>query len=315
MIKGLVASFILLAEISTLKINNIHEDTGKWFPLRDKLLGQAKEGMKLKANTGCGYKSDCSLDYEISDINEMAMNQQNANETADKILEQIHDQARVACATPEFINEHGGWCYAGEEPVRAGKFSDIDYHLGGPDHIAPDHGFVTALVSLLEKDGPKVSITDLGAGVGQFGHALRVKLPNLEYYGYDGAGNVEEYTNKYVRFTDLSQPLNLKRTDWVFSSEVGEHIPHHLEKQVIANLHAHNCKGIILTWAVLNQPGKGHINNHSNQYLMHIFEELGYKLNQKHTDALRKSASSDHWWLAGSTMVFERVVKPQGCDK
>merc|ERR1719440_1845312 len=123
-------------------------------------------------------------------------------------------------------------------------------------HVLADEVIVSTLANklLLKKDGSCCySLTDLGAGVGQYGHALRAIHPSLEYHGYDGAGDVEEFTNNYVQFTDLTQPLNLKRTDWVILSEVGEHIPHKFEQQVIANIHAHNCKGVILTWAVLQQ--------------------------------------------------------------
>lgn len=83
----------------------------------------------------------------------------------------------------------------------------------------------------------------MGAGVGQAGHALRALLPELDYHGYDGAGNVQEYTGGYVKFADLTVPMAVEASDWVFL-EVGEHIPNELEKAVIRNLHALNRKGV-----------------------------------------------------------------------
>lgn len=276
-----------------------------WFPLRPDVLIE---------NPSCGFTTDCPLDYKIADVNEMAKRQQVANAADAKKLQKIHDQALAACHDANSINEHGGWCYRPGNLVKAGKDSDIDYNLP-PNHVQADAGFVSFLAKnvLLKDDGSCcASLTDFGAGVGQFGHALRALLPNLEYHGYDGAGNVEEFTHNYVHFVDLTQPLHLKRTDWVISSEVGEHIPHVFEKQVIANLHAHNCKGVILTWAVLGQGGHGHINCHSNEYLIHIFQELGYTMNQTMTQAMRNSVTSSGW-LHGSAMAFERTTKPAEC--
>jgi tryptophanyl-tRNA synthetase len=63
-----------------------------------------------------------------------------------------------------------------------------------------------------------------------------------------GAGNIEEFTNGFLKFFDLTIPLSLPRKDWVFSLEVGEHIPHQFEGMVLRNFHAHNCKGIVMSW-------------------------------------------------------------------
>lgn len=215
----------------------------------------------------------------------------------------------------EALLSDGGWCYdrLQSQLVRE-KPGEIDKKFFlPPNHVLCDRGFASGLVKMLKKpDGSLYTLTDFGAGVGQFGHYLKAHLPQLEYHAYDGGGNVEEFTEQYVKFTDLTKPLSLKRTDWVLSSEVGEHIPHQFESHFIANLHAHNCKGIILTWAVLNQGGTHHVNCHSNEYLLDIFEGLGYKLNLNMTMTLRAGAASSPW-LKHSTMVLERTTRPDGC--
>ena len=106
----------------------------------------------------------------------------------------------------------GGWCYFPEESkqITKGDYSDADWLLPR-FHKEFDKGLAKGLVKLLLKDGD--SLTDCGAGVGQAGHILRALLPTLQYHGYDGAGNSEEFTNGYVRFTDLSYPMNLVVSD------------------------------------------------------------------------------------------------------
>ncbi|CAE7208720.1 unnamed protein product [Symbiodinium pilosum] len=198
----------------------------------------------------------------------------------------------------------GGWCYFPEESkqITKGDYSDADWLLPR-FHKEFDKGLAKGLVKLLLKDGD--SLTDCGAGVGQAGHILRALLPTLQYHGYDGAGNSEEFTNGYVRFTDLSYPMNLVVSDWVIALEVGEHIPHQVEKEVVANLHAHNRKGLILSWAKLKQGGHGHVNCHSREYIIQLFEELGYKCDVPLSEALQNA--SGYPWIKANVMILRRA--------
>ena len=113
--------------------------------------------------------------------------------------------------------------------------------------------------------------------------------PTLDWRGFDGAGNVEEVTNGFVRYFDLTVPLSLPRTDWVMSLEVGEHLHHAAERMFFRNLHVHNRHGVIISWAGLGQAGVAHINNHDEAYVRARFEEMGYSLDANLTYTLRKS--------------------------
>jgi len=271
----------------------------------------------------CGFNVDCPLDFSLAEVNrsaELSEAEKNGNSKARIIL---RDRQSKACESAADIKnnilETGGWCYEkrGSTLLKAnGRDIDMDY-LIPLHHVGPDDVMVSTLAErvLLKEDGSCCySLTDIGAGVGQYGHALKARHPELEYYGYDGAGNVEDFTGKYVQFIDLTKPLSLKRTDWLLSLEVGEHIPHKHEAQVIANLHAHNCRGAIVSWAVLSQTGTGHINCHSNEYVINVFENLGYKLNQDITAALRGKRTRN-LWFCGSAMAFDRITKPASCTE
>lgn len=268
----------------------------------------------------CGFNAECPRDYKLAEVN--STTDPSHVEKNSRTLARLHDTLRKACEVSadekNAILKNGGWCY--DVPMSKvvklnGTNVDMDYRLP-LHHVVADEVIVSILSKsvLLKEDGSCcLSLTDFGAGVGQYGHALRGRLAKLEYHGYDGAGNVEEFTNNYVKFGDLTRPLSLKQTDWVLSAEVGEHIPHEYEAQVIANIHAHNCKGVILTWAVPGQHGNGHINCHSNQYLIQIFEELGYTFNKDLSAALRAHRTNGAEWFQHSAMAFDRITKPASC--
>jgi len=265
----------------------------------------------------CGFDTDCPMNYDLSMVNQTATraHEEPEKERNAKQLQARHDKARAFCQSDSSaILENGGWCYNTATATKITNSTDQEFML--PEHHkVADPSFAAALGDTILKkpDGSGLyTLTDLGAGIGQFGHALRNRLPGLEYHGYDGGGNVEEFTHGYTHFIDLTLPLSFTPTDWVFSSEVGEHIPHEKEAMVISNIHAHNCRGIVLTWGILGQQGTAHTNNHSPEYIEKIFQGLGYTFNTEKTQIL-KAAATTSFWLKDSTMVFERISKPAFC--
>ena len=57
---------------------------------------------------------------------------------------------------------------------------------------------------------------------------------------------------------------------------------------VFRNLHAHNCVGVVLSWARLDQGGNGHINNHSPDYIAQQMRSLGYYKDEGMTKCLHE---------------------------
>ncbi|KAL3919496.1 MAG: hypothetical protein SGILL_003723, partial [Bacillariaceae sp.] len=148
------------------------------------------------------------------------------------------------------------------------------------DYGASPQRIVEETASLLIDDNA-TSVVEFGAGVGQLSVAVLPLLAKStffkDYHRFDGAGNVEEISKGFVKYADLTLPLDVPKADWVVSLEVAEHIPAHYEGMVVRNLHRHNCKGILLSWGVLRQAGFNHINNHSNEAVVEIFKNLGYE--------------------------------------
>ena len=74
---------------------------------------------------------------------------------------------------------------------------------------------------------------------------------------------VAQRTDGLVHTADLSRRQSLgHRADWVFCTEVAEHIPPEFEEALLYNLHEHNRKGVVLSWSNLKPPhGNGHVTN------------------------------------------------------
>jgi hypothetical protein len=92
--------------------------------------------------------------------------------------------------------------------------------------------------------------------------------------------------------------------DMVISLEVGEHIPERWESIYIDNLTRNARSYILMSWAVEGQPGDGHVNGRSNEYVINQMKSRGYTINWPVSRYLRKSASL--WWFKNTIMLFER---------
>jgi hypothetical protein len=217
--------------------------------------GDGDAGGLGQQDNSCGFNRDCPRDYDLSAILDAPDARLAEQRQADAA-----NASRAGCTGDGTrILDDGGWCLAPNDAVaeRRGEpltsdSADVAYNVA-LNHIRPASSLLSALSRILSSGNGSLALNDMGAGVGQLGHALKAVHPELDYQGYDGAGNVEAFTSGYVRFRDLSLPAAIPPKAWAVCSEVGEHIPHRLEAQFVANLHHANCRGLVLTWAVLGQ--------------------------------------------------------------
>ena len=264
-------------------------------------------------NCGSPQKAiDCPRLYDLQDVNKsvsLGGVEENQRRFEAK-LHKRHEEARNRCLKENATTtKSGGWCLC--NPGKYKIFYQQTEIIIPSHHVDAAPRVLNELASMIQEENI-TSISDFGAGIGQYKAAMlkrRDKDASLsslkEFNAYDGAGNVHEYTKGFLRFFDLTLPLSLPRTDWVLSFEVGEHVPSAFEGMVIRNLHYHNCRGIILSWAILGQHGHAHINNHSNEYIIAIFEQLGYRFDAEASAKFRND-DGNYKWFVKSLMVFRR---------
>ena len=125
------------------------------------------------------------------------------------------------------------------------------------------------------------------------------------YDSYDGAPFSDTTSEGRVKFLDLTLPqFGLPLYDWVISLEVAEHIPRQYESVYIDNIVRHAKEGVIISWAVPGQGGFFHINNRPLDYVINMFDRLGFYYDEKASTELREKATMG--WLKQNTSVFRR---------
>lgn len=297
----------------------------------------------------CGYNRDCPRgDFDSLRINSSAASRDSFGLRAMKVRARLRaaaSRAAHACTVePRSVLSSGAWCLQSDHGLPAsrracGRFGGCAHVYAGlqgsyelpAGHVAADGPIIQVLLNLLRRGSHYLSVNDFGAGVGQYGQALLKADGAIRYRGYDGAGNVENWTRGFVEWADLTSELALPPADWVLSLEVGEHIPHKYESRYFANLHAHNLCGVVLSWAKLGQPGSHHVNNHGSEYIRSVMTSLGYSRNEELTEQISLGHSSTDlnrsliatrwqrrwkpllpWFRYGTVMVFERIQPLSG---
>ncbi len=181
--------------------------------------------------------------------------------------------------------------------------ADRGYWIGPCEQAhAFDSSLCAALIAFFLREGG--SVGDFGAGLAHYVRAMREA--GIDCEGFDGNPATPELSNGVASALDLSQPADLpRRFDWALSLEVGEPIPRPFERAFIDNLHRHNRRGMVISWAVPGQVGTGHFNNRSNDEVRALIHELGYGSDLTSQSVLRASSTAS--WFRNTIMVFRRI--------
>jgi len=146
----------------------------------------------------------------------------------------------------------------------------------------------------------KIPINDLGAGHGYY-------VSTLNYLGYHARGfDSTDLGNKNVELLDVTKPfpIDIYPYERFLSFEVGEHIPLKDCYGLLDNL----AQGgdVIMSWAIPNQEGIGHINCQSNEWVIERMTNRGKVFNKEKTAFLREYVKGCHCsWFQKTLMYFD----------
>ncbi len=147
------------------------------------------------------------------------------------------------------------------------------------------------------------SVYDLGCGRGAY--VSRFRELGIECQGVDGNPETSKI-NPDCEVTDLTHDFSIWNSrDWVLSLEVGEHIPAEFQDAFIRNLDHANSEGVVISWAIPGQEGRGHVNCKSNADIKGIFAAMGYANDIEAEEMLRGKATLPY--LKNTLMVFRKA--------
>ncbi len=147
------------------------------------------------------------------------------------------------------------------------------------------------------------TIIDLGAGEGR--HVNVLKKEGYQVIGVDGTEGVEEITGGLIQWADLTNcPELFHIADWGLFIDVGEHVPKEMEEKLFNSVSKIPKFGLVVTWGLPGQSGRGHVNCKPSEYVTIEFCKRGWKLDEKDTILARKMTNRQH---NNRILVFKRA--------
>ena len=263
-----------------------------------------------------------------------------SNNATNRIRE-VKRERELFCANagPDTITLSGAWCLEPfnniSDPFQVESKKDweqfqerepqVSAHivprLGSQHHVPPDVSFGKGMIHLLEhfadhctplsqptnasvapSSNRIITVVDVGAGIGQYGAVLEANSERISWRGYDGAGNVENFTHGRVQWfdaTDAALDSIDGIADWVISLEIAEHIPVNATDAFVDLLARHSRYGVLLSWATPGQGGHGHINCMNERRVRYWMSFSGLQQgnwSMTFQAKVRSSVTSSYWF-------------------
>lgn len=153
----------------------------------------------------------------------------------------------------------------------------------------------------------QITVYDLGCGKGDYLKAFE-DIGYKEVCGFEGTRGIKNISSsKSIVEKDITKEIFQTTPGHVLCLEVMEHITPEDEAKVLANIKKLCDRKLVLSWAVENQNGHGHVNCRNAEYVIPTIEALGFKINFLETHSARQAAIADTEFFGQSLYVFNRV--------
>lgn len=156
------------------------------------------------------------------------------------------------------------------------------------------------------KGQEETTIIDFGCGLGNYLKDLE-KNNFKSLLGIEGDPPIKKIFSKIIQ-QDLTKDFSLlTHFGNVISLEVGEHIPKEYQDIYIENITKHCNNYLIISWAVRNQPGHGHVNCLDNDEVISIIENKGFKFLKDSSQEARNVIKENTSWFKNTIMIFKKI--------
>jgi len=166
-----------------------------------------------------------------------------------------------------------------------------------------DQGLGEQFVEYFSQISPD-RVVDVGCG--NCGYANILEKNGINVLALDGNNNKDACNGEFHQMDFGKSTFHVGDAEnvWVYSLEVGEHLPKDKEDTFLDLLTKGD--GLIVSWAIPGQGGDGHINEQEVSYIRKKIEDRGFVYDADATKRMRDSARIAHF--VHNIMVFHREV-------
>lgn len=150
---------------------------------------------------------------------------------------------------------------------------------------------------------PTVPVIDLGAGLGFYSRGLTER--GFQCVAVEGSQAAADAGLFPIQVHDLSKPRELPEGQ-VLCLEVGEHIPREFEHVLLNNLLRCAKHHMVLSWAIVGQAGRGHVNCRDNFWVIERLRAADWRVDVDATQRARNLDFGPWWWYKQSILCFKQ---------
>ena len=165
-----------------------------------------------------------------------------------------------------------------------------------------DHGLAQELLTFF-KDIHPTRVVDLGCG--NCGYANALIESGVNVLALDGNDTMGTCHGPFTQMDFGKETFEVYPGEilWVYSFEVGEHIPKDKEAHFFDLLTKGD--GVIVSWAIPGQGGDGHINERKTSYVCQKIKDRGFAYDKSVSQRMRDASCLPYF--VHNLMVFRRI--------
>lgn len=188
-----------------------------------------------------------------------------------------------------------------------GEISKTGYWAGETAHIHHVHSKpLSEWIIKYMKGKEKDRIWDLGCGLGNYLKDLK-DAGFINCVGVEGDLPVKAVFDKILKY-DITNPIRSMPKGHVICLEVMEHVPNVFMDRVLRNISYLCTDDLIMSWAIRNQPGHGHVNCLDNHEVIKILEERGFMFMDTASEEARSVIDDNITpWFKNTLLIFKKV--------
>lgn len=186
------------------------------------------------------------------------------------------------------------------------NISKTGYWAGETAHIHHVHSKPLSqwIINYL-KGQEKKRIWDLGCGLGNYLKDL-TKAGFTDCIGIEGDIPIKAVYSKILKY-DITNPIRSLPKGNVICLEVMEHVPYVFMERVLKNIQYLCTEHLIMSWAIKDQPGYGHVNCLDNDEVIQLLENRGFMFMDTASEEARNVIDDTTPWFRNTLLIFKKL--------
>jgi len=189
--------------------------------------------------------------------------------------------------------------------------SDTGFWDGTTAHLHHIHSEgVSAYICEFIRSNNITTVTDFGCGLGNYCKDIEAST-TAKAIGVEGSIPTHSAHTRIIQL-DLAKPIRSTHElncELGICLEVGEHVPSPYMHTLLDNIANYTEKYLIMSWAIPNQPGHGHVNCLDNDTVKELMQKRNFEYMPDETREIRSRVDASALYFKHTLLIFQKQTQ------